>query len=201
MAAKSLAVLMARSRTGIAVLILAAVFQTSCARKDVPTQCSGTRTWNENAFNLYKAHAYKDALHAIETAPTCLWRDNQIVFDSYLILFLETPTQSLKTRALGAVSMFEKSPDWFADPGPLLVALDEDAHAVSWYTKAMDHSNHAKLNNSEAKQKAYRVRNDYYGHMISDINSPAWKQLTISEKLHRVADTQHEAIERQTNSK
>jgi len=99
------------------------------------SNCPETKQWNAHAIDLYKEGRYKDVINII-SKEECKWNDYELLFSSYMVVYLKNPNEQLRKEALASIAEFRgyRVIDGMTDPGPLYVALWDIPGAKSWYT-------------------------------------------------------------------
>lgn len=152
-------------------------------------------TWNKLAYDHYTHGDFLEALHAVQSAPPCSWTDQQLVFNSYMALYLQKASEKLKNEALEAISVFEKAPNWLADPGPLLIVIGEDERARAWYLHALQLLAVEKTHPTTKAKNPAISREIYFKRAVEMIDKEDWRNKKMDEKLLQLSIAQGEARE------
>lgn len=100
--------------------------------------CPATKSWNSVAMSLYQKGDYRGAI-AATNKDHCKWKDYELLFTSYMAVYLQNPDKHTRDEALEAISEFRNLHvvDGSVDPGPLYVALGDIVGAKSWYQEVV----------------------------------------------------------------
>ena len=166
-----------------------------CGDGGTPIRCSGSsKVWNQTAYDDYAHGKFAEALKAVEAASACSWADQQLIFNSYMALYLQKSSPDLKSSALRAVDAFEQTPTWLADPAPLLVTIGEDEKARAWYSRALERLAVDKRNDPTQKPEALRSRKQYFDAAINLMKASDWPAARIDEKLQRLTEAEQDSV-------
>ncbi len=153
--------------------------------KNVVVNCGDEEIWSKKALDYYSNSDFEAALNITSASHNCAWVDRQLIFNSYMGLYLQKPSQITKKNALEEYSRFNETPDLLADPGPMLITIGEDDQALAWYKGALIREK-AKMNAQNYIDSSSMNRVSYYQFSISIISSSDWSDIPLNERLKKL---------------
>jgi hypothetical protein len=149
----------------------------------ISSPCHQANLQNEKALELYRKGNLNGAIDAVHSAP-CTWVDYQLLFDSYVGLYMQNPDPKLDQEARSDVDAYMARHDThhFADPGPLYVALGDFQAAVDWY-KSLDALFLEQPHGASAYDKT-GYKEEHIARALKVLQSRQWKSSQKFELLH-----------------
>jgi hypothetical protein len=149
------------------------------------TRCAQRNTANQVAFDDYRDGRFADAIKHSNGA--CAPQDWQLVFNSYMALYLQNPSVKLKQSAKDQIARFYGDPVSLADPGPLLVALGDDREAMDWYQQQSTNDIEGNRFGAGSEEQS-AVRKAYFARAHAQLASANWSKLRMEEKLSKLSE-------------
>lgn len=149
-------------------------------------------------YYLYSKGDFSGAINALKSSDSKLI-DYQLLFNSYIGLYIKNPNNMTKIEAFKAAARYRKLEDIddASDPGPMYVVFGEDDLAMTWY-KELHARQHSDNCNSPGKlslrERTICAKMKYSDSAIDIINDPGWKALALHEKLEKLLNAERSAV-------
>lgn len=132
------------------------------------------------AFRLYREEQFNDAVNKQQYIVNCGISDYQLLFNSYLGAYVEAPSKEIIVAASRAVAAYMEEPDYYSDPGPLLIVTGQKAEAIRWYN---EYESKTKIH--DKSMPSLKVIIYYINHIDVDNTTPLERLESVRELYSR----------------